>query len=194
VPRARRFNRAALALGAGVVLAVTAFGASVVAGAQPTVPSSGSEVSEPHSGSEVLGDLSARALRGFAEVNTDVSIKVASDSLDEFQQSAKSEAVKASSGFIKFTDGHAPVAASLCVVTIHGYGKVTGDTDPGSTSEGEVKLAVDGRTLWVVEYDDVDMPVFGSLKSEGQPSYEKSNVVIFVDPETMTPLRAQTLP
>jgi protein-tyrosine-phosphatase len=80
------------------------------------------------------------------------------------------------------------------VVTLHGYGTVTGDKDSAGNAEGEVKLAVDHRTLWVVEFDDIDMPVFGPVKSEGQASYEESDVVIFVDPETMKPFRAETLP
>jgi hypothetical protein len=181
----RRLNRAVMAIGAAVLLAVTACEASIAPRQQPA---------ETSSGSQVLGDLSERVLRGFAEVNTVVSIKVASDSLDEFQQSAQREAVKAASGFITFTDGHDSAAASLCVVTIHGYGTVTGDKDSAGNAEGEVKLAVDHRTLWVVEFDDIDMPVFGPVKSEGQASYEESDVVIFVDPETMKPFRAETLP
>lgn len=138
-------------------------------------------------------DIDATLLESMADQGTHMAITVgaAQRTVDEASAAEKAETVARHSLFA--TESGTLRGVSFGEVTVDDYGV---DTYPDATDpklRAEITKLIEHRDLWAVAYDNVPMPVFGPVaRAKERKTVENSTVVILIDPNTMSFVRAET--
>lgn len=110
----------------------------------------------------------------------------------------REEAVKQATREFGFVNERKPVEVGLARVTDHSYGERVETGDPASPSR--TTLFIDDRLVWVVIFDQVDVPVLGGSQGKGNETETErvskkptnTSFMVLIDGSTGKYLRATT--
>jgi hypothetical protein len=136
--------------------------------------------------------LTSTTIEAMQAQGTEVTVGAAAAALGAPAVDESTAITTAAVGFY-FTQGKQPAEVSLASVTVTDYGK--GNPDPNAPTD--LKLYIEGRQVWVVVFDDVQLPVFGPyVPGPNQPTnanYYTARLFVLIDAQTGEFLTAESL-